>query len=95
MHIADAVVIGIEEITEFAMIRLISIRMRRQNKCFEEPRRMGEVPFDRARLLHGLQHTVLRTERLRELFADAPDARNSFEYSPGVWFSGQIEGHGA
>ncbi len=81
MHGADLIVIGIEQITEIRVKRLVTGHMRREDKGFEEPACVSEVPFHRRSRLHGLQHAVLGAQWPGERFAYAPDAQESIEYS--------------
>ena len=52
-------VVGVEEVGEAVVWRGVFRVLRLEDELLEKPRRVGEVPFDRARILHALQHHVL------------------------------------
>ena len=60
VHRPDSVVIRVEEVAELLIVVFVARDGRAQNKLLEEPRRVGEVPFRRARVRHGLNDEVLR-----------------------------------
>ena len=59
-HIAERVVVAVEEPMKFGVEGLVSGGELTQNKGLEEPAGMGEVPFHRARLRTRLHHHVFR-----------------------------------
>ncbi len=57
-HVAEGVVVAVEEPVEVGMKGLVSGGELTQNKGLEEPAGVGEVPLDGARLGRGLHHHV-------------------------------------
>src|SRR5262245_47687219 len=58
-------VVGIEAIRKALIERAEARKMRLQHEGLEEPGGVGEVPFGGARIVHGLDDLVFRTEGLR------------------------------
>ena len=50
VHLADRVVIRVEQVVEPRVVRRIARSMRGEHEALEEPRRMREMPFRGARL---------------------------------------------
>src|SRR5687767_15302436 len=59
---ADRVVIGVEQHAVFGIEGLAPRLVRLEDERLEEPRRVGEVPLDGARIGHRLHHTVFGGE---------------------------------
>src|SRR5947209_5580524 len=66
MPLASRHVIRIEEIRKGGMRRAIPRRGRGQNKGFEKPARMRQMPLGGAHIRHGLDDVVFRHQRLAE-----------------------------
>ena len=71
MHIARSIVIGIEKVSVLWNFCPISPDEFFQDKSFEKPRGMREMPFGRADVRHGLHDAILgfetNTKRIGEL----------------------------
>lgn len=59
---AQLLVVGIEQKAEPAIEAGIAGQMREENEFLKEPCRMGQVPFRRTGVGHGLDHLVLRPQ---------------------------------
>ena len=55
---SDRVVIGVEKVSKLRMARPVAFQMRREHKGLEEPTGMGQVPFHRTGIGHGLDGAV-------------------------------------
>src|SRR5262245_42935276 len=62
MHIARSIVIGIEKVSVLWNLCPISRDEFFQDKSFEKPRGMSEMPFGRADVRHGLHDAILGFE---------------------------------
>src|SRR3984893_18981920 len=71
-------VIGIEAIIECLVERLIALEMAGENESFEEPSRMGKMPFGWTGVVHRLDGHILCAERAGEVQGKAP----RFEQAP-------------
>ena len=71
MHVARSVVVGIKEVSVLWNFCAISRDEFFQDKSFEKPRGMREMPFGRADVGHGLYDAIFRfktsAQRVREL----------------------------
>ena len=74
---AERFVVGIEEMEEARIERPVARRMRPQHHRLEEPGGMGQVPFGRAGVGHGLDALVLGRQRRGERQAVRPHAGQS------------------
>ncbi len=62
--LALAFIVGVETVgVIFIEERVVGIQLRQQ-KCLEEPGRVSQMPFGRARVVHGLDNLVFVTQRL-------------------------------
>jgi hypothetical protein len=66
-HVPEGVVVAVEEPAEVGMEGLIAGEELAENKGFEEPAGVGEVPFDGAGLGRRLDHHVFRREGSTEM----------------------------
>src|ERR1700736_982496 len=66
MSLTSRHVIGIEEIRIGGMRRSIAWRGRGQNKGFEKPTRVCQMPLRGAHIRHGLNDVIFRHQRLAE-----------------------------
>src|ERR1700682_2276358 len=66
MPLTSRHVIGIEEIRIGAMRRFIARRGQGQNKGFEKPTRMCQMPLRGAHIRHGLNDVIFRHQMLAE-----------------------------
>src|SRR3984893_836208 len=71
-------VIGIEAIVECLVERLIAVETAGENEGFEEPSRMGKMPFGWTGVVHRLDGHILCAERAGEVQGKAP----RFEQAP-------------
>ena len=81
MLFANLLIIRIKEISEILIIGRVIGHEFSENKGLEEPARVRQVPFHRARIWHRLQHTIVSAEGSREgfgVFADPQIARPDF-----------------
>ena len=62
MHVASSVIIGIEEVSVLWNFCAISRDEFFQDKRFEKPSGMREVPFGRTNVRHGLHDAIFRFE---------------------------------
>src|SRR5438046_392007 len=69
----------VKEVFEFWMLALVAPRVGRKNKGFEEPRRVRQVPFDRAGLRHRLHQLVFRRERSSKCLSLAANCSEALE----------------
>src|SRR5690606_37403809 len=74
VHLADRVVIGVEEVEVALVGRLVARGGREEAEALEEPRDVREVPHRRADLGDGLNDLVLGRQRLGEHEARIPHA---------------------
>src|SRR5205823_10536869 len=70
MPLTSRHVIGIEEIRIGGMRRSVARRGGGQNKGFEKPTRMCQMPLRGAHIRHGLNDVVFRHQRLAELVGE-------------------------
>ena len=59
----DTVVVGVEKHPERRVVRLKPGRVRFQHKGLKKPGGMRQMPFDRARVWHGLRAAILGRQR--------------------------------
>jgi hypothetical protein len=59
-------VVRVEEESEPLIETGITVKMLREDEFLEEPRGMGEMPFGRTRVGHGLDHLIIRPKRFNE-----------------------------
>jgi len=74
VHLADRVVIGIEEIVETFVELTIAGQVRDQQEILEEPAGMCQMPLGRADIGHRLRHEILGLQRLAEVQRLLPHA---------------------
>ena len=71
MHVARSVIVGIEKVSVLWNFCAISREEFFQDKSFEKPRGMREVPFGRTDVRHGLHDAIFgfetSTQRIREI----------------------------
>ena len=70
---ADRVVVRVEEHAEGGIEHPVAAHAGLEDERLEEPGGVREVPFDRARIRHGLQCAILGRKRTRERPGHAPD----------------------
>ena len=73
-RLADAVVVGVEEMLVGRMKWPVAFQVRREQKRLEKPAGVGQMPFRRAGILHGLDAEVFGLERAGERFTLRPHA---------------------
>ncbi|MNR27764.1 hypothetical protein D3C85_1450500 [compost metagenome] len=71
---AHALVIGVEQHAKRGVERRETRLVRLQHKGLEEPSGMRQMPFDRARIGHGLHAAILGRQRRGQRQADAAQA---------------------
>jgi hypothetical protein len=82
-HVAQGVVVGVEEPVEVGMEVLVSGEEVAQDKGLKEPRGVGEVPLGGAGLRRGLDHQILRRERGGERKRGGADGAVAVQQSRG------------
>src|SRR5690606_24860434 len=80
-HRAHGVVVGVEQMAEGFVPEPVAWREGVQDELFEEPGRVREMPFRRARVGHRLHDVVLDRERLAERARPGPDVRIAFAHA--------------
>ena len=73
MHVAGSVVVRIKEISVFRNICAITRYEFLQDKSFEKPRGMGEVPFSGTDVWHGLHDAILGFETSAQRVGELSD----------------------
>ena len=73
MHVACGVVVGIEEIRVFWNLCAISRDEFLQDKSFEKPRGMREMPFGGTDIWHGLHDAIFWFETSAERVGEFSD----------------------
>ena len=59
-------VVGVEEEAESIIEAGVTLKMLREDEFLKEPRGVGEMPFGRACVGHGLDHLIIRPKRFNE-----------------------------
>ena len=77
---ADRLIVGIEEVAELRVEELIAVEVRGEQKIFEEPGGVGQMPLRGTRVGHGLDYLVLRCEPFREPFSQRPNLAESLRH---------------
>ena len=70
--LADAVVVAVEQVFECGIGGLITGQVRLEQKGFEEPGGVSQVPARRAGFRAGLQAHVFGEQRFTQLLAESP-----------------------
>ncbi len=73
MPLADGLVVGIEQIAEHRIERLIALEVRLQHEGLEEPGDVRQVPLGGADVRHGLDLLVLGAQRRGQFQALRPN----------------------
>ncbi len=89
-HVAERVVVAVEEPAELGMEGLVGGDELAEDEGLEEPAGVGEVPFDGAGLGTGLDHEVLWRERTTEVGGGLADGLITDE----EWMGGDFDGGG-
>ena len=88
-HVAECVVVAVEEPAEVWMERLVVGDELGQHEGLKEPGGMREVPLDRRGLRTGLHHHVLRGERRAEAHGGGADVAIAHKQGGGGGLLGQ------